>query len=221
MKIDISTIPVSDVLEDGWQHRPRLMVDLTKNSALWQSVQQGVPFDVLIKEQMRVINAEVSWGRYNENRFIYQDTEHFAERQQNTLHIGVDLGVPHGIIVQSPLDAIVHSVKNNQQVGDYGPTVILQHQINDRIFYTLYGHLSTQDLTPLYKGKKIRSGEGFAHIGTTEENGGWPSHLHFQIIHDLQGRIGDYAGVVNPNESEFYLSNCPDPNTLLRVNLSA
>ncbi len=220
MMLDLNKIPISDVLADGWQHRPRLIVDLTQNSVLWQGVQQGTDFGVLIQNQMQAINAEVSWGRYNEERFIYQDTNHFADRQQNTLHIGVDLGVPAGIAVQSPLDAIVHSIKNNQQVGDYGPTVILQHRVQENVFYTLYGHLAIRDLSALYEGKKIQSGEEFAHVGTTDENGGWPPHLHFQIIRDLQGKSGDYVGVVDPSEAAFYLTNCPDPNLLLRVNLS-
>lgn len=216
--IDFDALSVCDVLADGWQHRPRLLVDLTQNSPIWQAVQQGARFEEIIQAQMQSTQAEVSWGRYNEERFIYQETEHFADRQQNTLHLGVDLGVPAGVAVQSPLNAVIYSVKNNDHQGDYGPTVILQHHTEQGIFYTLYGHLG-QDCLSLTVGQTLQAGEVFAHIGTPQENGGWPPHLHFQIVIDLEGKIGDYPGVVDPQNAEHFLRNCPNPNHILRVNL--
>ena len=217
--IDFDALTVCDVLADGWQHRPRLLVDLTKNSDIWRAVQQGTPFENVIQAQMKALNAEVSWGRYNEERFIYQDTEHFADRQQNTLHLGVDLGVPAGIAVCAPLEAEVYSVQNNNQQGDYGPTVILKHTTAQGVFHTLYGHLGQNCLSQLRVGQKLQGGEAFAQIGTTQENGGWPPHLHFQIVIDMEGKTGDYSGVANPQNADHFLRNCPDPNRLLRVDL--
>jgi hypothetical protein len=38
------------------------------------------------------------------------------------------------------LDGRVHSFQNNDSLGNYGPTIILEHQVEDLTFYTLYGH---------------------------------------------------------------------------------
>jgi hypothetical protein len=46
-------------------------------------------------------------------------------------------------------------------------------------------------------------------------NGNWPPHLHFQLIRDMQGKRGDYPGVVRADELAFYRDNCPDPMALL------
>jgi hypothetical protein len=48
-------------------------------------------------------------------------------------------------------------------------------------------------------------------LGTFEENGGWPPHLHFQIIRDMEGFLGDYPGVAKKSELDHYQNNCPDP----------
>ena len=40
-----------------------------------------------------------------------------------------------------------------------------------------------------------------ARIGTTAENGGWPPHLHFQLITDLLDRHGDFPGVADPGRA--------------------
>ncbi|OEF28179.1 peptidoglycan DD-metalloendopeptidase family protein [Vibrio rumoiensis] len=83
------------------------------------------------------------------------------------------------------------------------------------IFYTLYGHLAASSLNALHIGKTIKEGAVFATIGDVNENGGWASHLHFQIIRDMGEYLNDYPGVVDPNEADFYLKNCPNPNWIL------
>ena len=55
----------------------------------------------------------------------------------------------------------------------------------------------------------------------TVENGGWPAHLHFQIIGDLMGFIGDFPGVAKQSEIEEWLERCPDPNLILGMDNSA
>ena len=40
-----------------------------------------------------------------------------------------------------------------------------------------------------------------------------------QIIKDMGSYKGDYPGVASLHEIDFYRSNCPDPNLLLKLNL--
>ena len=60
-------------------------------------------------------------------------------------------------------------------------------------------------------------GEEIAHFGTPAENGNWPPHLHFQIIHDIEMKKGDYPGVCSYGEKDKYLQNCPDPDLVLNM----
>jgi murein DD-endopeptidase MepM/ murein hydrolase activator NlpD len=95
---------------------------------------------------------------------------------------------------------------------DYGATIILQHQLEGLVFYTLYGHLTLASLETLSIGKEIKKGEPFTAMGNRNENGGWVPHLHFQIVKNMMNKEGDFPGVASDMMlPEFYL-NCPDPN---------
>ncbi len=102
-------------------------------------------------------------------------------------------------------------------MGDYGPTIILEHQIEDEIFYTLYAHLSLESIQNLVVGTFFKKGENLATLGNSVVNGDYPPHLHFQIIRDIDNYWGDYLGVCNINDLNFYIENCPDPNLLLKI----
>lgn len=173
----------------------------------------------LTRQIIRQHNAIIGIGRYAEKRHIYQHFDLFNNNAIRSVHLGVDLTVPIDTAVAAPLKATVHSLKDNQQAGDYGPTVILQHMLDDICFYTLYGHLSRRSLQDLNPGQFIAAGKVFASVGNTQQNGGWVPHLHFQIIKDLGDHWGDYPGICASNEKEYYLQNCPDPNLILRLSL--
>ncbi|MEO6446181.1 MAG: aminotransferase class III-fold pyridoxal phosphate-dependent enzyme, partial [Gemmatimonadaceae bacterium] len=52
-------------------------------------------------------------------------------------------------------------------------------------------------------------------------NGGWPPHLHFQVICDLLGREGDFPGVARARERAVWLSLCPDPALMVKLPAAA
>ena len=66
-------------------------------------------------------------------------------------------------------------------------------------------------------GTEVKQGEQIATLGTAEVNGDYAPHLHFQLVKDMQGFKGDYPGVTNRLDLEFYKTNCPDPNLLLKL----
>ena len=76
-------------------------------------------------------------------------------------------------------------------------------------FFTLYGHLSERSLEGLEAGREVGRGERVGWVGSLAVNGGWPPHLHFQVIVDLLGRAGDFPGVAAPSEREVWLSLVP------------
>jgi 4-aminobutyrate aminotransferase-like enzyme len=119
---------------------------------------------------------------------------------------------------RAPLDGVVHLLANNPAPLDYGPLVILRHQAGEgREFFTLYGHLSEDTLDGLAVGQPVARGQRIARVGTAPGNGGWPPHVHFQVILDLLGLDADFPGVAYPDQRELWKGLCPDPNLLLGI----
>jgi 4-aminobutyrate aminotransferase-like enzyme/Ser/Thr protein kinase RdoA (MazF antagonist) len=176
-------------------------------------------------DRMKAANSRVGIGRYNEARPIYTGDRYKVEGNDGpawrTVHIGLDVFMEAGAPIMAPLDGVVHSFRNNDTPLDYGPTIILQHTVgyqNTQLtFYTLYGHLSAESLEGLHVGKPIDKGMPFCKIGNYAVNGGWPPHLHFQIITDLLDRTGEFPGVALPSQREVWLSVCPDPNLIVGI----
>ncbi len=170
-------------------------------------------------ERMRAANAAAGIGRYDEARLVYT-SELFQSGSDDgpewrTVHLGLDIFMEPGAAVFAPLDGNVHSFRNNAATLDYGPTIILQHSVAGGVtFYTLYGHLSAGSLENLSEGMPVMQGARIGKIGDATINGGWPPHLHFQIITDLMGRSGDFPGVARPSERAIWLSLSPDPNLI-------
>ncbi len=163
-------------------------------------------------------NCMFGAGGYGEDRIIYRRSHLFeGDVEPRSIHLGIDVWMPVKTPVYSPLPALIHSFKDNNTFGDYGPTIILQHSLNGVKFYTLYGHLSRSSLKNLRVGMKIKKGQQIALLGKYHENGQWPAHLHFQIISDVLGKRGDFPGVASLSEQTYYLTLCPDPNLILRI----
>lgn len=198
-------------------------VVLDLNDAFWKDAGQ-CSLQALIDKTKFVLydnNAQLAIGRYAEDRqSLYQRSELFKSRSGlRSLHLGIDLTVLHPCPVYAPLPGVVHSLADNQFSGDYGPTILLQHELHGWCFYTLYGHLSRASLHGCYPGQVIEKGQHFADLGEPEENGGWPIHLHFQVIHQLQGWQGGYPGVVHSEQADWELINCPNPNWMLQIDM--
>lgn len=170
-------------------------------------------------------SSEVSLGKYNEARAIYS-TGAFEERSNEgprwrTIHLGLDFFCERGTSVYAIWEGVIHSLSNNSADRDYGPTLIIEHQVaKDLTFYTLYGHLSEVSLQNKFVGKKIEKGEVIATIGSLSENGGWTPHLHFQVMLDMLGKKGDFPGVCNYEQVTLWRGICPDPWLLLTGKLS-
>lgn len=197
-------------------------IDLSLHSAALHTVNvsSSNELEVFIWNYMSQHRAKVAFGGYLERRGIYQRSDYFNQNnpeEERNIHIGLDLWIEADTIIFAPLDGEVHSFNNNTNYGDYGPTIILKHSFEGIDFYTLYGHLSIESLENLSVGLKIFKGQQIATLGIANVNGDYPPHLHFQIIKDIQNYKGDYPGVSNPIELEFYKQNCPDPNLLLRL----
>jgi len=54
-------------------------------------------------------------------------------------------------------------------------------------------------------------------VGTPDENGGWPPHVHFQVILDLLDEDTGFPGVAYASERALWTGLSPDPNLLLGI----
>ncbi|MFX1520158.1 MAG: aminotransferase class III-fold pyridoxal phosphate-dependent enzyme [Promethearchaeota archaeon] len=205
---------------------PHIVFDLSVGSLELSDLNDFTNKEALtevILNKMKRANIEVGIGRYNEARAIYTEDTFRSESDEGfeyrTVHLGIDLFLKPNSPIYAPLDGIIHSFQNNVGHLDYGPTIILEHEINEGKlkFFTLFGHLSPESLNNISEGMIFKKGELIAHVGDFEHNGGWPPHLHFQIIIDLLGRRGDFPGVVLDSQRDIWLSICPDPNLILKI----
>lgn len=195
------------------------LLDFTiQNKALEEVELENTPlFQSFVEALLEKEQALMGVGGYLENRVIYRRSTVFSGKESRSIHLGVDIWAPAFTQVFAPLHSKVHSFQDNKGFGDYGPTIILEHQLEDQTFYTLYGHLSKRSLEQLHEGQFIQQGTAFTELGPAPENGNWPPHLHFQLIADMQGRKGDFPGVAAPSEQEVYRGLCPDPNLILNL----
>jgi 4-aminobutyrate aminotransferase-like enzyme/Ser/Thr protein kinase RdoA (MazF antagonist) len=198
------------------------VLDLTPSSNLYQ----GNPLESdtarlskAINDEMKNANVSVSMGRYDEARLLYASSM-FARNnaptaERRTVHIGLDLFAEAGTAIHAPLAGTVVGFSNNVTPLDYGPVIVLRHELDGVEFYTLYGHLSLESLRNKKIGQVIQAGESFAILGDAPINGDWPPHLHLQILVDDLNLLTDFPGVAYPNEREVFRALCPDPNLIL------
>jgi 4-aminobutyrate aminotransferase-like enzyme/Ser/Thr protein kinase RdoA (MazF antagonist)/murein DD-endopeptidase MepM/ murein hydrolase activator NlpD len=213
------------ILDCDVRERPCMVFDLSVGSALLGADPRNVETRALsetIFRKMKEAGAEVGVGRYDEARLLYSSAlfgkSDNPTGERRTIHLGMDFFMEAGAAIHAPLAGTVHIVGNNAAPQDYGPVVILHHTTDEGAeFFTLYGHLSTDTLGKLRAGQVIEKGEAFARVGTEEENGGWPPHVHFQIILDLLDYGRDFPGVGRASERAVWTQLSPNPNILLAI----
>jgi peptidoglycan LD-endopeptidase LytH len=208
----------SDIVQNG---KPYRKLDFTAENTdlLTRDLSETRDFSDYVFKELLSENTYNGIGGYGEDRVIYRHRKHFTtdSAKPRSIHLGVDIWTEAGTPLYAPLDAVVHSFAFNDHYGDYGPTIILAHELGGIAFFSLYGHLSLSSLEGLHEGETIKAGERFASIGPYPENGDWPSHVHFQLIRDMGGYNGDFPGVCNTSDQDYYLNLCPDPQLILRV----
>ena len=169
-------------------------------------------------------NGRTLVGCYGEDRVIYTWPEFAAANgaQARTVHLGVDLRGELSECVMAPLAGHVAEIANESIEGGFGGLLILQHSTdNGTPFWTLYGHLSPDSLLGLEPGQRVEKGQVLARLGGLDDNGGWPAHLHFQILTDrLDCSAIETPGVAARRQWPLWRSVCPDPNLILRLPLN-
>jgi 4-aminobutyrate aminotransferase-like enzyme/Ser/Thr protein kinase RdoA (MazF antagonist) len=205
---------------------PVLGLDLSAGSTLVSSNpadNAAKPFTQRVFERMREAGAQIGVGGYDEARLIYA-TDNYATGkvtdERRTVHMAIDLTLPASAPLYAPLDGEVYGFEDATARLDYGPVIVLKHEVRSPesyTFYTLYGHLGHDSLEGLYVGKKIAKGEKFASIGAPPVNGDWWPHVHFQVITDMLDIPCNFNGVALDSQRNTWRSISPDPNLILGI----
>lgn len=155
-------------------------------------------------------------GGYLEPRPIYTTDAYSFEGNSGSefrsVHLGVDFWLPEFTPVYALFDGEVELSVVDAGDKEYGGLVILKHNENDIVFYTLYGHQTVESVLKLKKGDKLKKGTKISELGPPPENGNWASHLHFQVMLDMLGNENEFPGVTYPDKADIWKSICPDPN---------
>jgi 4-aminobutyrate aminotransferase-like enzyme/Ser/Thr protein kinase RdoA (MazF antagonist) len=221
----IARQPDAAVLDLDLRTAPCVVFDLSSGSLLLGADPAGAETRALSETlfgAMRDAGAALGVGRYDEARGIYS-TPLFAGPdgplgERRSVHLGVDLFVAPGSAVRAAYAGVVHVLARNEAPGDYGPLVVLRHASDaGAAFFTLYGHLGDDALAGLSVGQSLPRGARLGSVGAPPGNGGWPPHLHFQIITDLLDLDADFPGVAAPSRRRLWTSLSPDPNLALRI----
>ena len=209
------------ILGESFRNQKSKVIDLSQSSEMTLALEGKDVWEQqeYIENFLDKNDALFGIGKYGECRSCYS-TDSFLQQvsgssEMRTIHLGVDLFVPNKTPIHAPLDGVVVISQDNAGDLDYGPTIILEHHPESGPeFYTLYGHLSRDCLKLVKIGQKIKAGEAFAATGNCDENGGWPTHLHLQLVLDLLDFEGNVPGVASPSQFNLWQSLSPDPSLL-------
>jgi 4-aminobutyrate aminotransferase-like enzyme/Ser/Thr protein kinase RdoA (MazF antagonist) len=169
------------------------------------------------KKAEKLPDDGIAIGRYREVRAVY-DADDFATPfgERRTLHLGIDVFVPAGVVVYSPLAGVIRAADIRDERGDYGGVIILEYTTDTGIpFWLLLGHLTHACIAEVRVGQVVSRGEAIAVVGAKHENGGWAPHIHAQLYTDLLGKGTDVAGVARRSEIDARESISPNPAPLL------
>jgi septal ring factor EnvC (AmiA/AmiB activator) len=124
----------------------------------------------LARDESRVAGVIASLDWPVDGAVLYRFGRVINSNNTTTRWNGMGIGAPVGTAVKSIAAGEVVLADN---VGTYGPTVILQHGGGD---YSVYGSL---DRITVRKGQQIPKGQTVGTVGATDPD--LPSHLHFEI----------------------------------------
>ncbi len=179
--LNLNDIDIHPLFGDFLKGKPYIF-DFSSNNpkTLAYSASNFRQFNQMVFDELEESSHKWGIGKYLEERKnLLKEYPNIIE-EERYYHLGLDIVVPYDTPLFSPLDAEVYKVGKETKIGNYGGYVILKHEINEVVFYSLYGHVKTPHMVAM--GDKVRAGQEFARIGQESDSGGWFCHVHLQIL---------------------------------------
>jgi len=125
-------------------------------------------------------NWAVSYfGEMRKQMFLDLDAKQMVD-EKRFFHLGIDIWMPLGSRLFSPIDGEVIEAEYESGFGNYGGFVLIKHTVGNNAIYSFYGHLNPDFLPDI--GTRLSAGTQFAQIGDMTQNGGYFYHTHLQIL---------------------------------------
>lgn len=123
-------------------------------------------YEIFIQKHLDKNHGKIAFGGYIETRNLYQRSAVFKNNatEERNIHIGLDLWINKSASIHAALYGKIHSFQNNIALGDYGPTIILEHEVEGIKFHTLYGHLSEVSLIEKKSRKSYKKRRANCHF---------------------------------------------------------
>ncbi|WP_055411401.1 peptidoglycan DD-metalloendopeptidase family protein [Nonlabens sp. YIK11] len=206
-----------NLLDPRYASQDYFPMDLSIHNPYWDEndVSDIAVMEKYLKDHRHQTGRFVAHGGYKEQRALYRKSARFQDGAVRDVHMGIDLWAPAGTSVHAIMDGKIHSFSDNDDAGNYGPTLILEHDYNDGKLYSLYGHLSRSDMQAWEIGVRFRESEQIATLGTPQENGGYSPHLHFQLMTTMQEYRGDFPGVLAEGDLKAFETIILNPNPFI------
>jgi hypothetical protein len=136
--------------------------------------------DDCVRKVAARLGVDHSWGGWLEDRSHLWRGHYLPPGC--AVHLGIDLNVPTGTPVLTPLSGrVIHAMPCQALGGGWGGWFVLRADIpRCGAAYLLFGHLAHRGLPP--QGARLTEGSQVGVIGTPNENGGWYPHLHLQAL---------------------------------------
>jgi len=124
-------------------------------------------FELLYKMGWPVLDTTISSG--------------YGQRQScsscSTFHQGVDFTPGEGQPVLAAMRGVVSEIKDS---GQYGVYIIIEHDLHNEIWHTVYAHLKRGSIPQeIFVGQSVEIGDVIGSVGRTGLATG--PHLHFEI----------------------------------------
>lgn len=159
--------------------------------------------------------------------------------ENNQFHKGEDWNFTYGETPNSDLGSPVYSVGGGRIIkaevvfgntSGLGKTVVIEHNVSGKIYYSLYGHLE-EFVGPALKVFEnddidtlpIGAGEQIGTIGNDGLSSGETAHLHFELLTTPnEGNIGDYLdknllNVVSDGQWSYTATNISGKDSYTRT----
>lgn len=173
----------------------------------------------LVQKIHKELGMEWTYGDWLANRSkILQES--YLKMTKSWIHLGIDINLPVGTPVRAATDGVVHMADSDYpEEGGWGNFVLLEHELEETVFYSISGHLSEKHLAR--EGQKISRGEVIGQVGHTNENGFWFPHLHFQFISAPEMRLKENPftldGYGKAEDIPYLKKHYPNPLSVLRM----
>jgi len=196
-----------------------LIVDMSNKGIIFEEMDVRDQLECQHRIDQLMAKGKHTWGvsSYLENRKHLLSNCPQMVKEQRFFHLGLDIIVPLGTPLYTPLPAKVVASGYEAGEGNYGGNVLLRHESPKfQTFYSLYGHLNKKTLPSL--GTLFSAGEAFAQIGDFHENGNWFYHTHLQVITEKGMEQGyQFKGYGSAENLADMDALCPAPLLLFRT----